>query len=171
MTARCGVGREGASRAQRRYELRLLIVPLHAGYRLRSYSGAYHLAARATHASHPWSRNPAGHPWPAPQGGAAPFGPLQVFTKVERWAPVRFFASACLLQAFKDIGFTGVALAPLGVAVVAGWGWSAAKAAPQPRTATAARAAVIFIQVSSSSGGPTAMRSGPHVRRGALSPS
>ena len=83
------------------------------------------------------------------------FGPRQFFTKVERWVPVRFFASACLLQAFKDIGFTGVALAPLGVAVVAGCGWSAAaKAAPQPRTATAARAAVIFIQVSSSSGGP-----------------
>jgi len=86
------------------------------------------------------------------QGGAAPFGPRQFLTKVERCAPVRAFASACLLQALRDIGFMGVALALLGVAVVVAGG-SAAKAAPQLRTATAARAAVIFIQVSSSSGG------------------
>jgi hypothetical protein len=85
--------------------------------------------------------------------GPWPFAPpRQVFTNVARAAPVRLFASACLLQAFRDMGFTGTALAPLGVAVVRLGGASAAKAAAQQSKATAARAAVIFIQVSSSSG-------------------
>jgi hypothetical protein len=44
--------------------------------------------------------------------------PRQVFTKVARCAPVRLLASACLLQAFRDMGLTGFALAPLGVTVV-----------------------------------------------------
>ena len=51
-------------------------------------------------------------------------------------------ASACLLQAFSEVCFTGVALAPLGVAVVVGRGVSvAAKAAPKlerKRTTSAA---------------------------------
>ena len=82
-----------------------------------------------------------------------PFAPpRQVFTNVARAAPVRLLASACLLQAFRDMGLTGSALAPLGVAVVGLGGASIAKAAAQQSKATAARAAVIFIQVSSSSG-------------------
>ena len=57
-----------------------------------------------------------------------------------------FLASACLLHAFSDVCLTGVALAPLGVAVVVGRGVSVAKAAPQPRTMMKTSAAVILIR-------------------------
>jgi hypothetical protein len=78
--------------------------------------------------------------------------PRQVFTNVARGAPVRLLASACLLHALSDMGFTGFALAPLGVTVVGLGGVSAAKAEPQQSRVTTARAALFFIQVSSSSG-------------------
>jgi hypothetical protein len=53
-----------------------------------------------------------------------------------------------LLHAFSESCLTGVALAALGVAVVAG-GLSAAKATLQPRAATTARTAIL-IQASNS---------------------
>ena len=84
--------------------------------------------------------------------------PRQFLTKVERARPVRFLASACLLQAFSDVCLIGVAFALLGVAVVGG-GVSVPKATPQPRRATATET-VILIQVSSSNGDPAARRSG-----------
>lgn len=58
---------------------------------------------------------------------------------------MRFFASACLLQAFSEVCFTGVALAPLGVAVVVGLGGSvAARAAPQLKTEMTTSAAFLI---------------------------
>lgn len=67
--------------------------------------------------------------------------PRQVLTKAARGAPVRPLASACLLQAFRDMGLTGLALAPLGVTVVVwGGGESTAKAEPQQARTTAAKA-------------------------------
>jgi len=74
-------------------------------------------------------------------------------------------ASACLLQAFNDACFTGVALAPLGVAVVVGRGLSVANAAPQPRTVMKTSAAAILIRDLQKA------NQGAHVRRDGLSPS
>ncbi len=82
-------------------------------------------------------------------GAPHPFDPVrQFFTKVARCGPVNPFASARLLHALRDVCLTGVAFAPLGVAVVVGCGVSAARAVPPPRTATTARATGILMRAS-----------------------
>jgi hypothetical protein len=81
--------------------------------------------------------------------GGAPFGPRQLFTNAARCGPVRFLASARLLQAFSEFCFLmGVAFAPLGVAVVVGRGASVARAELEPKRATMARATAILIRAS-----------------------
>lgn len=58
-------------------------------------------------------------------------------------------ASARLLHAFKEFCLlTGVALAPLDVAVVVGRRVSVARARLEPKTATTAKATAILIRVS-----------------------
>lgn len=57
---------------------------------------------------------------------------------------MRLLASACLLQALSEVCFTGVALAPLGVAVVVGRGALAAKAVPQLKKQMTASAACLI---------------------------
>ena len=97
--------------------------------------------------------------------------PRQFLTKVARGAPVKLLASACLLHAFRDMGLTGFALAPLGVAVVGLGGASIAKAEAQQSRATAASAAVIFILGLQFERVRLHVAAGGHVRRGLLSPS